>query len=433
MSTSPQPVPARPQEKELVTNAILTVVGLNAQAFSGDSNPSTLWRRMVSNSPGIHPYYRELEAKDLDINTAGETRRLLVRSRESGVQAADEASGLAGQLATEASQFIDSIPNFRFALWELLDAPFYGYAELEILWNIADGRVGVEKLVGRPQELFSFNELTQPQTGPLRLSQFPGATGTEVPPEKFIVSSYRPRHGDRRGLPLLRDLFWPSWFMRQVLRLHLKFLEKGSGTVIVKYPSGAQDADKAKALEAAEGIAEELAVAVPETFSLVVEALQTTRTRNAEDFRSINDSFSAGVTRKILGQTLTTRGSEQQRGTQALGEVHERLMWEIIRDDAADLEEAVNEQLLKPWLLWQFGPQALDRAVRPWWTIEKEPPKDALAAADLLLKARTLRLEIPEEEARQRLQLRAPEEGEAVLEQPVQEFVPGLPMPGEEA
>ena len=418
MATTPQLM--KPEKRQVVTQEILRTTGLNAQAFSGAQNLSTLYRRMVDGSASVFSLYRELEEKDTAVASALSTRRALVLSREAKVQSADAANPTAQRFAEETSNFLDRIPNLEFALWELLDAPGYGYAVAEILWRIDDGRIGVEKIVGRPQELFRFGKPFEPQTGELLLALTQAGEGQPVPPGKFLVSIFQPRHGERRGRPLLRRLFWSSWFKRNVLRLHLGFLEKGAGTVVVRYQNSTDDREKGKALEAAQAIAEEIAVAVPEGFSLLSEALQNTRTREARNFSTLADYFDAEMTRVVLGQTLTSRGSEQQHGSRALGEVHLEILFELIRRDATELETVVNEQLIDPWLLWTFGPQALERAFRPWWTIDKMPPPDVARAAENLAKAQSLGLVISESFAREKLEIPAPEGTESVLgrEQP---------------
>jgi len=424
-----------PETKELVTNTILRVVGLNAQAFSGASDPSSIYRMMVDGGPSIFQYYRELEEKDTAIASALETRRILAMAREADVHSADEENGQAEMYADELRQFIEAIPRFRAAMWELLDAPAYGYSVLEILWTLRgsgssarSASIGVDKLVGRPQEIFRFGKLTEPQTGELLLSNFAGGEGSPVPPAKFLVSTYRGRHGDRRGLPLLKRLFWPSWFKRNCLRMFLHYLEKGGGTVVAKYGASATDEEKKLALDGATAIAEEIAVAVHENFQLIPEALQGTRTRDGNDFRTMFDYFDAELTRMILGQTLSTRGSEQGRGTMALGEVHTATMFEYIRNDLADLEEVINEQLCAPWLMWTFGPRALERDTRPYWRAEKDPPKDVNAALDQLAKARQMGAEIPVLEVFEKGQIRQKDEGEEVLppaQVPTSLFGPG--------
>jgi phage gp29-like protein len=405
-----------PEKRELITNLVLRWVGLNAQAFSGAQNPANIYRTLVDGGAAVFQYLREIEEKDTAIGSALETRRMLVLAREAKVTAADAESGAARQYSDALSAMLDGIAGWYWHLWELLDAPAYGYTVSEIIWRPEGAGVGVSELKGRPQEIFRFGQLTEPQNGALLYS--PSGTGanlTPAPEAKFIVNTFRPRHGDRRGLPLLRRLFWASWFKRNALRLHLKFLEKGRGTVVTKYPTGAEDAVKAEALEASQAIAEEISAAVPESFNLVTEALQGTRTHNGADFSSLFDYLDAEMRRVVLQQTQTTQGGEQGRGALAQAVVHADLQNEMVRADAIALEEAINEQLCRPWLRWTFGEQALDRAVRPWWRIDKNPPKDVNRLLDQIGKARAVGMKVPEDWAHEQTQIPQAEGGAAVL------------------
>ncbi len=376
-----------PETKELVSQEVLRVVSLAMQMFSGQMNPSALYHLMVLNSPNVYPFYREIEAKDTAIASAMDLRRLLTLARPMTVAPSNAKEGRSQEYADGLTSFLKMIPRLNFAKWELLDAPAYGMGIVEIMWGTDGGRVWVDRLIGRPQELFRYNKLFYPQTGDLLLAQTVGGEGAPVPQSKFLVASYHPRAGDRRGLPILRDLFWPSWFKRQALRLHLHFLEKGPGTIAVQYPLSADKNEQNKALQAAMDIANELAVAVPEGFTILEKLLTTTRTRSAEDFRSMVDYFDAEMTRRILGQTLTTHGSENARGSQALGAIHEEMMYEIVRNDCQDVEDVMNEQLAMPWLLWTYGPDALTEPLRPRIAIEKDPPHDAADALALIQNA----------------------------------------------
>lgn len=404
------PKPARfPKTQEIVTNEILRYHGgLNAQAFSGATNPSDLWRIFMSGWTNVFPYYREIEEKDTAISSALETRRLLVLARGWQVTSADDAAGEANEIQEEASRFLQAIPNFNFALEELLDAPAYGYAVSEIMWENDGTEISVSKIIGRPQEYFRFGkDQWDPQLGDLHFlpDQF---NPTLVPAEKFLVNTYKPRHGDRRGLPLLRRLFWASWFKRQCLRLYLQFSEKGQGTVVVRYADGANDDEKTKAQEVAQAIVDEMAVGVPKSLEVIESLLASARVRHGEDFSRLIDYLDAEMTRLILGQTLTTRGAEQGVGTQALGQVHENLMHEIIKRDAKAQDEVVNEQLLRPWGVWMFGEKFLDRNLRPTYATTLTPEHDAMEQANLLSKARGM-IDIPLEEAYARFGIRRPE------------------------
>ena len=218
--------------------------------------------------------------------------------------------------------------------------------------------------------------LFRSQVSPLQFSHGLRVTNHDsrgLPPHKFLVNSFRPRHGNRRGRPLLRRVFWPSWFKRQDLKFWLKFIEKGSGSVVVRYPQGATDQDKQRALEAAEAINAETAVAIPENFQIVSELLQSARAGDSSVFLSLADQLCNNeIARVILGQTLTQRAGEDGRGSRALGEIHQEVRFEKIATDARDLMSVINDQLLRWLFLFNFGPDVHP----PKWAIQLDAPED---------------------------------------------------------
>lgn len=404
--------------KEVVTDEVLRIAGLNAHEFSGDLNPSGIWQTLQRGGTDVFPHYRKLYQMDIAVNSGFQTRKLLVLARDWQVTGADDSNGEAVRIQEETSAFLESIPGFGFSLSELLDAPAFGYAVSEIMWENSGDQISASKIIGRPQQLFRFGkDILDPQVGDLYfLPSGISSDATTVDQVKFLVNSFDPQHGDRRGSPLLKKLFWASWFKRQCLRLNLQFVEKGQGTVVVVYPTGASDEEKKLAQECAQAIAGEAAVAVPKGFEVVPELLTNARTRQADDYQTLIGRFDLEITRLILGQTLTTHGSDEGRGTQALGNVHQNLMYEIIKRDAKGLDDVVNDQLLTPWGLWTFGEKFLDRAVRPTFAINLMPEEDAMGWANLLSKSRGM-VDIPERFAREKLQIPAPDKDEALIKE----------------
>ena len=233
-----------------------------------------------------------------------------------------------------------------------------------------------------------------------------------MPSHKFLVSSFRPRHGNRRGRPLLRRVFWPSWFKRQDLKFWLKFIEKGSGSVVVRYPQGATDQDKQRALEAAEAINSETAVAIPENFQIVSELLQAARAGDSSVFLSLADNLCNNeIARVILGQTLTQRGGEDGRGSRALGEVHQEVRFEKVAADARDLMSVINDQLLRWLFLFNFGPDVRP----PKWTIQLDPPEDLRQRIEIDERLARLGAPLPLSYLQRTYSLPAPAPGEATV------------------
>lgn len=428
-----QPIVTIPKGDLVTVEAIGRTSGVNVAAFTGDVNPSNTYRRLVNKGTDAYPIFRELEEKDSTISSALQTRRALVLARGAQLISADEKSDEAKRVVEEAARFLDDIPAkvFRNALWELLHAPGMGYSVVEIFWDIIGSDIRIVNLRGIPQEWIRFGKDNRVQNGDPLLSVGGGLTDLiPIQKEKILLNIFHPKNGDQRGTPLLLRMFWNSHFKRRAEVLDLRFLEKSEGTVTVEY---SDVGDKDKALAAAELVMEESAVAIPKGFP--VEILPAVRSRDGNDYRSAIEYFDSENTRIMLSQTLTSRGSENARGSQALGRVHLEILWQIIKADAHDLEDVINDQLLSPWLLWTFGERGLERDVRPTWTIEKEPPSDLEEVALLLKDARSLGLEIPSAFAREKLGIPVPEEGEEILASPT---VPGdlvsanLEVPGQE-
>lgn len=401
----PQTLPKQPVTEELVTADVLAAVGTHAVAFSGADNPSAAWRQMLADSPAAFALYRDLEEKDGQISSALETRKDGVLRRERKIVAAD-SSAEAQRHADFARENLSALPHFENILYELLDAIGYGVAIAEVLWEQEGSRVFLRDIRTRPQELFAFGEAGRPQTGALRF-----AAGERLPAHKFLVYSFRPRHGNRRGRPLLRRVFWPSWFKRQDLKFWLKFIEKGTGSVVVRYPQGATDQDKQRALEAAEAINEETAVAIPENFQIVSELLEAARAGSTDVFLALADQLCNNeIARVILGQTLTQRAGEEGRGSRALGEVHQKVRFEKVAADARDLMSVVNDQLLRWLFLFNFGPEVQP----PHWTIQLDPPADLRQRIEIDERLARLGVPLPLSYFQRTYAIPAAGEGEAV-------------------
>jgi phage gp29-like protein len=426
----PQALPKQPLTEELVTADVLASVGANPIAFSGADNPSAAWRQMLADSPSAFPLYRDLEEKDGQISSALETRKDGVLRRDRKVVAVS-SSAQDQRHAAFAREVLAAIPNFENILCELLDAIGYGVAIAEVLWEQAGARVFIHDIKPRPQELFSFGGPGQPQTGSLRFAhprnllsspaaplsraESRDAAGNRarfLPEHKFLVYSFRPRHGNRRGRPMLRRVFWPSWFKRQDLKFWLKFIEKGSGSVVVRYPQGATDQDKQRALEAAEAINEETAVAIPENFQIVSELLDAARGGSTDVFLALADQLCNNeIARVILGQTLTQRAGEDGHGSRALGEVHQQVRFEKVAADARDLMAVINDQLLRRLFLFNFGPEVTP----PRWTIQLDPPADLSRRIEIDQRLAQLGVPLPLSYVQRTYSIPAPAPDEAVL------------------
>ena len=370
-----QTVPPLPPKGQMLSadQLYMTQISLyrNALAFGGTKSPSSIWSAMTLNQPETMAYYRELEDKDEDVSNCLDTLKLSVLKRDRSVQAYDDSGP-----ALEVKEFIEQqLANLDFhtVLDCILDAPGYGFSVQEMMFDTSMGQASLIGIDDCPQELFLFGNRYQPQIGPLQLLPQPWASdGQVVPEDKFVVFTYRKRSRIRSGRPLLKAVFWPSWFKRNVQRLWLQYAEKGPGTAVVSYNDAGNAAQAQQAVEIAQAIVERTAIAIPNGFTYDVELLKVARAQDPSVYMKFFQTMQYSVARRILGETLTSFGNEGGGGSKAQGDTHADTLDDRSIELCLQTESIINRQIIRPLVLWNFGP----KAPMPKWVFDTEEAED---------------------------------------------------------
>jgi phage gp29-like protein len=224
-----------------------------------------------------------------------------------------------------------------------------------------------------PQELFLFGNRFYPQVGPMQLLDTPwAAEGAPVPEQKFLIFTYRKRSRNRMGRPLLKSVFWPSWFKRNMQRLWLQYAEKGPGTAVVHYNDADNTSERQQAVDIAQAIVESTAIAVPANFTYDVELLKVARSQNPQVYENYFRAMQYSIARRIKGETLTSFGNEGGKGSNAQGQTHADTLDMKSVELCRALETVINRQLVKPLVLWNYGPDA----PMPYWGFDLEEAED---------------------------------------------------------
>jgi phage gp29-like protein len=363
----------------------------NTLAFGGMMNPTMIWASMQREDGLAIPYYREIEEKDTDVANALDTFKLSVLKRENKVVPADQTA-LAQDIAAFVQAQFDGLPDFHAVLSGLLDAPAYGFSIGEMIFDTSMGQASLLDVLDCPQELFLFNQRNTPQIGPLQfLTQVQASEGTLVPEEKFVVFTYRGRARNRMGRPLLRSVFWSSWFKRNVQRLWMRYAEKGPGTAVVRYPDAADPVQKLQAANLAQQIIELTAVGVPANFEIDRDLLKGARTIEVAAYEHLYEAMQLDVVRRILGETLTSFGSDKGKGTQALGNTHAETLDDKSVELAKSLAGSVNRQMVRRLVTWNYGPNA----PMPAWLPDTSEAKDLTERLNIDKGLQGMGLEMP--------------------------------------
>jgi phage gp29-like protein len=182
------------------------------------------------------------------------------------------------------------------------------------------------------------------------------------------------------GRPLLKSVFWPSWFKRNMLRLWLQFAEKGPGTAVVRYNDADSPAEKSKAAALAQAIVENTAIAMPIGTQFDAELLKIARSQDPAVYEKFYQTMQYAIVRKVLGETLTSFGNEGGGGSKAQGDTHADTLEKRSVELCRSVASVINRQVVRPLVIWNFGPNA---PVPKWgFDLEEEADLNAQLTVD---------------------------------------------------
>ena len=277
--------------------------------------------------------------------------------------------------------------GWRGLLSDALDAVGKGISVQEILWNRAtlNGKPAIVPRAykwvhpvhyGYPHAWMGLqSEGGAPDAETLMLSpRAQGSDWVEFPPDKFLVCVCKSRTGHPATTAMLRALA-PLWMAANFAQDWMLNLAQLFG---IPMRWATYDPSNPKLLGQIVNMLENLGSAgygaFPAGTTLELKEAVKAATDNPQAWL-INFADTA-CDILILGQTLTT--SQGNKGSQALGTIHDGVRGEIILNDAVWLCEQLNEQWVPALMRLNFGSNDED----PWIEVELEEVKDAKAMAE---------------------------------------------------
>ena len=293
-------------------------------------------------------------------------------------------------------------------LTDILDAVGKGFSVTEIDWETSESQWMPRRLVWRLPQWFDFDRDTGEQVL-LRADN-----GWEpLAAYKYIVHIAKVKSGIPIRGGLARAAAWSWLFKSFTLKDWMRFVEAyGHPIRLGKYPPSADPDDKAVLYRAVRNVAADAAAILPEGMDISFVDDTTVRGR-AEVFERLIAYLDSRISIAVLGQTLTTEQGD--RGSQALGNVHNQVREDIERSDARQLAAALRRDLAIPLVALNHGP----RKAYPRVLIERKTATDATLLANALDKLVPLGLRVRADEVRSILHLDAPDADDEVLEPPM--------------
>lgn len=257
---------------------------------------------------------------------------------------------------------------------EILDAAFFGYKPLEVIWSRINGKVLPAEIRGLPPQWFGFDTENQ-----LRFKSMGSPINGELVPDRKVLLARRDAsYANPYGRPLASLCFWPVTFKKGGLKYWISFAERfGTPYLIGKVPPGTPEDRMDMLAERLEAMVRD-AVAVLEDDQTLETLDTTTRAASSDLYRQLIETMNAEIAVAILGQTLTT---EVREGSRAAAQVHE-----IVREDLAARDRRMVAGVMNQLLQWVWALNFAGPAPQWKWQEEADPQTEWAQRDDLLAK-----------------------------------------------
>lgn len=304
--------------------------------------------------------YRELRS-DAHVGGCVRRRKGAVKALEWGLDKDDVAASVIAHI----EQWLNRL-NVSRIVTEMMDAVFYGYQPMEVIWGKQDGLLLPVAVVGKPPEWFVFDEYNQLR---MRTKNDP-LNGELLPPRKFLLPRQDPSYDNPYGIADLARCFWPTTFKKGGLKFWVTFTEKyGSPWIIGKQPRSASPAETNTLLDSLDDMVQDAVGVIPDDSSVDIKEAAG-KTGSAEVYERLLTFCRGEVAIALLGQNQTTEASSNRASAQAGLEVTD----DIRDSDAAIVIEAMNQ--LIDWVCeLNFGEGA-----RPRFNMWEQESVDKLQA-----------------------------------------------------
>lgn len=351
--------------------------------------------------------FEEIEEKDTHIFSQLQTRKLAVTGLDWTIQPAG-ITDIDKEIADFVESAIKKIPRLREVMLDIMDAVGKGVSISEIDWE--PDKNGNFIIVGI-EWVHSKNLFWDYETDEMKLCTMEYPEGISLPENKFVVHRYKAKSGHPSRAGILRIVAWMYLFKNYDIKDWAAFCEiYGMPLRLGKYNAAASKEDKGALAEAIINLGTDAAGIIPETAS--IEFVESNKTTSADIYESFARYCDEQTSKAIVGQTLT---ADSGGGSYAQGKVHADVRHDLTVADAQALAETINECIVQPLVLYNFGPNA-DCPIFQFDFKEAEDLKETVEIYKTLVC--DMGLQIPEEHIYKKFAIPKPENGERILEPP---------------
>lgn len=273
----------------------------------------------------------------------------------------------------------DNIADFRQVLWELAYAIHTGFRITEMHWRTIErgdhaGKWGFASFSAKPCKQIGFD--VDPDTMQPRgvTAYVPNLGYRYAPIEKVLRYTFNPTDGLPHGQGTGRAAYKHSWSLDFLYRFWNICLEVfGAPFILGKAEDGK--------INLARKVLKEIRQGAPAVLPSGVEAELVELTGGGPAAFKLAADHHIQEIGKLYTYAALTSGEGQRVGSMALGNVHQDTQGYGVGGRRADLEQVVNNQLVRRWVRYNYGEDALRLAPRVHLGESDESDLEALANA----------------------------------------------------
>lgn len=353
-----------------------------------------------------HELFEDMEEKDAQIAADLGKRRQLAAELEWQIVAPDKPSAQEQKAVDFCSEVFSGL-EVEDLILDLGSGIGHGFANLELPWELSDGKQVITQPLFRPHAWFRLHPERQNE---LRLRDL-SFEGAELWPLGWAQHIHRAKSGyNLARIGLHRVLVWPYLFQNYALGDLAELLEiYGLPAKIGTYPRNSTDKEKATLLRAVTALGHRAAGIIPEGMAIEFKEAADGK---GDLFEIMIRWCERSKSKAILGGTLSS-GTGEGTNTNALGNVHERGQQSIIRSDARQYAGTINRDILLPLAALNFGIE--DQRRCPRFFLDTTEAEDYKLLADSLPVFVDMGAKIPVWWLHEKTRIPEAGKGEAVL------------------
>ena len=353
-----KPYPAQPPKSKAaslpVQNAWQDQAIVGAE-ITPDAVQNALTSATIGDGCDLARLAHAVERRDSDIRGVLHTRKLAVANRPwSVLPASDEGADL--DVAEAATQMLRRLP-LEMILYHALDGLHIGWSGQWVSWDTSEKQSTITAVQRMPGAYWTYRN---PATiGPkLRVPRLitMAAPTDGIEPHRASIFLHEPTtmsaHPTEGGMCWTVFLLYllRSYGLRDFSTFMAKF---GIPWVMVHHPGGTDEKVIEENIRKISQGAYGSVLSIPEGWT--AELLRITQ-RNAQSFVDFLDWLVHRYEYLVLGQSAATEAISGQLGGDTL---HEHVREDIRQFDGAQLSATVTQDLLTPWVRYEYGPETM--------------------------------------------------------------------------